>query len=209
MRTWPEAMQVVVFGGSFDPVHLGHVAIADRAKEWLCPDRFLWVPAFLSPCKKEEPLGLAEARVSLLEKVVQIRDGEEVHLGEISRGGRSWTVETLRELAGSLPGADFTLLLGADCLDELEKWKEAEEVFFRARFVICSRAGRGEEALEALKVRLSESMRAALRVDFLAMEEIPISSTEVRRKIRNGKSLADQVPGNVEEEILRLGLYRT
>ncbi len=201
-------MQVLVFGGSFDPVHLGHVAMADRAKQWLRPDRFLWVPAFLSPGKKEDPLGPAEARVGLLENVVRMRKGEEVHLGEISRSGRSWTVETLRELEDSLPGADFTLLLGADCLDELENWKEAAEVFSRARFIICPRAGRGEEALEALNVRLSESMRAALCADFLPMDEIPVSSTEVRRKIREGESLANQVPENVEEEILRLGLYR-
>ena len=201
-------MHVVVFGGSFDPVHLGHIAMADRAMERLRPDRFLWVPAFLSPGKKADPLAPADARVGILEKVVRTRKGEEVHLGEIVRGGLSWTVDTLRELAASLPGADFTLLVGADCLDALEDWKEAEEVFSRARFLVLPRAGRGEDALEALKVRLSASMRAALRAEFLAMEEFPVSSTGVRRKIREEESLANQVPGCVEEEIRRLGLYR-
>ena len=201
-------MHVVIFGGSFDPVHCGHLAMANCARAELSPNRFLWVPAWHSPGKQSVDGAAPEERVALLECVMQEREAEEIYAGEIVREGTSWTVDTLRDLEMLYPGANFTLLIGADCLDRLVEWRSVEEVFHRATFAVCPRGGKGVETLEEMKSRLPENLRASFKAVMLSMEEHFCSSTLVRATLRDGGNLDSLVPVVVAKEIAKLDMYQ-
>ena len=201
-------MRVVIFGGSFDPVHCGHLTMADCARAELSPNRFLWVPAWHSPGKSSVDGATPEERVALLECVIQEREAEEIYAGEIVREGTSWTVDTLRDLEMLYPGANLTLLIGADGLDRLVEWKSAEEVFHRASFAVCPRGGKGAETLEEMKNRLPENLRALFKAVMLSMKEHSCSSTLVRETLRDGGNLNHLVPAVVAKEIAKLDMYQ-
>ena len=202
-------MRVVIFGGSFDPVHCGHLAMANCAREELSPNRFLWAPAWHSPGKPSMDGAAPEERVALLECVIQEREAEEIYAGEIVREGTSWTVDTLRDLEILYPGANFTLLIGADCLGRLVEWKNVEEVFHRASFAVCPRGGKGAETLEEMKSQLPENLRGLFKAVMLSMKEHSCSSTLVRKTLRDGGNLDHLVPVVVANEIAKLDMYQT
>ncbi len=189
-------MKLGVFGGTFDPPHLGHQVAASDAAQALGLDRVLWVPAAVHPLK----LGSVEAPPALrLEMARAAVEGDgrfEVDPLELERSGPSYTVDTLRELQARHPGAELYFLTGADNLRDLPRWKEPGEVARLARMVVVSR--RGEGVPPGLPW-------PAVAVPVTRMD---VSSTEVRRRVRARETIRYLVPEAVRVLIERHGLYR-
>lgn len=197
---------LLILGGSFDPVHLGHEAAADAALA-ACPGaRLAWVPAAHAPHKPGLDPAPAPDRLALVRIVAAARGGERVHCGELERPPPSYTVDTLEELRAAAPAESLALIVGADSLGHLARWREPLRVFGMASFLVVPRGGAGESALEAFRAGLAAGAARAFRARWLPMPEHPASSTAIRAALRAGARPAGLRP-EVEAEIRRRGLY--
>jgi nicotinate-nucleotide adenylyltransferase len=190
------ALRLGVFGGTFDPPHLGHLVAAADAAQALGLGRVLWVPAAVHPLKLASVQAPASARLEMARAAVEGDPRFEVDPLELERAGPSYTVDTLRELQGRYPEAELYFLTGADNLRDLPRWKDPAGVARLARLVVVSRRGEGVPPglpYPAVAVPVT-------RVD--------LSSTEVRRRVRAGETIRYLVPGAVRAVIERRGLYR-
>jgi nicotinate-nucleotide adenylyltransferase len=188
-----------LFGGSFDPPHVGHVLVAQDAREALRLDRLLVIPAAQQPLKGTGQTP-AVHRLAMAREAFGGVDGLEVDAIEIDRGGLSFMVDTVEAVRRRSPDAELHLLVGEDVVPTLPRWREPERLLAMVQLVILTRdsgAGAGEapEGLIANAIRL-----ATRRVD--------VSSTEVRARVRAGKSLRGFVPESVATYIASTGLYR-
>ena len=187
-------MKLGVFGGSFDPVHVGHLLVAERAAEAAKLDRVLMVVAAQSPFKRERRLAPGEERLALLRLAVKGHPVLEASDLELRRGGVSYTIDTLRELARRHPKASLHLILGADAAEGLAGWKSLPEIARTATFVFLGRPGH----------RIRARMPKQITVDAPLVE---VSSTEIRERLRRGRSVRWRVPEAVERRLLRKRLY--
>ena len=183
-----------LLGGSFDPVHHGHLIVGQVAAEKLRLDELRFVPAREQPFKRGKHCTSAEQRAAMLSLAVAGTPGFAVELSELERPGPSYTVDTLRGLRKREPGADFILLLGADAAAELPAWREADQIPRLARVVVFARPGS--------PVPESPHVSAVVEVP-----EIDISATEVRNRVRRGQSVRYWVPDAVAEYIKTHRLY--
>ncbi len=202
-------MKVCLFGGSFDPPHLGHRAMAEAALEKGGVDKVVVIPAARSPLKEKGHSASPEERLAMVRLAFQDLERVEVSDEEIRRGGTSWTVETVRAWKEkSPPGTEIFWLLGSDSLPHLPQWKEVHQLFSLCRFLVVPRPGFPRKVLEDLRGALAPGEIGSLEEGFLEVPPVPISSTEVRRRLREGLPLEGLVPPALEEWIRRKGLYR-
>lgn len=197
---------LLIFGGSFDPIHRGHEAIADAARRAHPGAQLLWIPAGHAPHKPGRAPAPSADRLALLEIVVSDRSGEWIHSGELDRPPPSYMVDTLDELRALHPEEDFTLLIGADSLDHLAQWRAPERLFRSASFLVVPRAGADRLALKEFRRGLPEALARVFRAEWLEMPLVAESSTAIRAALRS----EHRVPGlrdSVEQEIRRRGLY--
>ncbi|HMO64150.1 MAG TPA: nicotinate (nicotinamide) nucleotide adenylyltransferase [Verrucomicrobiota bacterium] len=190
-------MKLGLYGGSFDPVHLGHLLVAHAAREELGLDRIIFIPAAQSPFKPAQVPAPGHLRLRLLRLALAGFPAAAVDDQELRRGGPSFTVDTLRDHAARHPGAELFWLIGADHVPTLPKWREPDALAALATFVVIPRPGAAEAALPA-PWRL-----AALRGFPFA-----VSSSQVRERVRAGLPVAHLLPPGVAEVISAEGLYR-
>lgn len=193
-------MKVALFGGSFDPVHKGHLAIAEEACRCCRFDRFFFVPAALSPFKHPGTVS-ADFRLKMLEDALkEVPDlPVEIDRSEIDRGGLSFSIDTIRSVRNRFPEASVTWIAGDDILPDLPRWKDPEELSRMTDFLIFRRSG-GEIPV----------FPKGFRIRFLEISPIPYSSSEIRRRIADGMPPAE-VPGLLPVTaafIKNEGLYR-
>jgi len=184
-----------LLGGSFDPVHHGHLIAGQALLEQLGLSELRFVPAFDQPLKGGRHGAVAADRVAMVELAVAGSRGFTIERAEVERAGRSYTVETLRQLRVREPDARFVLLIGSDAVRDLPQWREAARLRHLAEVVAFGRAGRPAEATPLVD----------RRVDVPALD---ISSTEIRRRVAAGLSIRYWVPDAVERFITERGLYR-
>ncbi len=199
-------MKVLVFGGSFDPVHLGHEAMVDAAREALHPDLVFWVPARQAPHKLDHDPAPAEDRVAFLERVLTHRPGERLCRFELDRPPPSYTVDTLEELHRRWPGAEAWFLMGADSLTHLGTWHDLPRLFELTGFVFVPRDGWGRTQLDAFRRGLPSALRRRFRTRFLDVDLPAYSSTAIRAALARGEEPAGLRP-EVLEEVLCRGDY--
>ncbi|MGA9762506.1 MAG: nicotinate (nicotinamide) nucleotide adenylyltransferase [Gaiellaceae bacterium] len=193
-------MTVAVFGGAFDPPHLGHVALVRSALEHFHFERVLVVPAGDPPHKEvATPAGI---RAGLAELAFAGISEAEISPLELAPGGPRYTVDTLQRLRGSYD--DLTLLVGADQFAGFLSWREPERVLELAALAVASRPGYDEEELRPVLAALDRPER----VSFFRIPAHPVSSQEIRARVRDGLPIVELVPRPVAAEIERLGLYR-
>ena len=190
-------MATGLLGGSFDPVHLGHLIAAERAAEALGLARVLFIPCARQPLKAVGPVAPAADRRAMLELAVACEPAFAVEAMELERPGPgpSYTVDTLRELARRCPGERFVLLLGADAAADLTRWRAAEEVARLAEVAALTRPGAPEVATGLVR-------------HVVATPAIEISASDIRARCLAGKSIRYLVPDAVADYIERNGLYR-
>lgn len=186
------AVRIGVFGGTFDPVHVGHLAIAHAALESVPLDRVLFVPARRSPLKERGPVATEADRLAMLELALAGEPRFAVSRAELDREGPSYTVDTLAGLAGS---DELFLILGSDAIADLPRWKDPERIAQLATLVVADRPGAPERIGDAPIVTFD-----APRLD--------ISSRELRARAARGLSLRYLVPDPAWKHIEARGLYR-
>jgi nicotinate-nucleotide adenylyltransferase len=191
-------MRLGVFGGTFDPVHLGHLVLAEQARTQLGLERVLFIPAGDPWRKAGQPITPSRHRLAMVDLAVADNSHFEVDQREIRREGPSYTVETLRELRAEQPDADLFLILGADALADLPNWHEPEGIVAMAMLAVAPR----------LDGELETPTLASGRVVSVDMPRIEISATDLRERARRGQSLRYLVPSPVETYIRQHGLYR-
>ncbi|HWO89759.1 MAG TPA: nicotinate-nucleotide adenylyltransferase [Gemmatimonadales bacterium] len=188
-------MATGVFGGSFDPVHHGHLIAADRAAEALGLDRVLFVPCRSQPLKHIGPVASVEHRCAMLRLALAPQPQFVLETFEADRDGPSYTVDTLRELRRRAPEEKLVLLLGSDAAMSLHRWRSPDEVARLAEIAVLTRPGVPETA-------------SALVKHLVATPAIEISASEIRARCLTGKSIRYLVPDTVANYIASNGLYR-
>jgi nicotinate-nucleotide adenylyltransferase len=198
-----------IFGGSFDPVHYGHLLLAETCREQCGLDRVLLIPAAVSPHKQNEPPTPARDRVEMLRLAIAGHKQFSVSTLEVDRGGVSYTVDTLTALAAEHPQAELFLLMGADSLDDLPRWREPRRICQLAIPVVVRRAGTAEPDFRVLAGIVDHVRLAEIKQQQVEMPIIEFSSTELRQRVADGKSIRYRTPRAVEKYIETHGLYRT
>lgn len=191
-------MRLGIFGGTFDPLHVGHLIVADDAAAALRLDRLHFVPAGDHPLKGGRVEAPGRLRLRMVEAATRdaarfIADGR-----ELGREGPSYTIETVEEIAVEFPGAEVFLLVGSDILAEIHLWREARKLAKRAQLVVMSRAG----------VEAPRSPDVSIEYTRVEVTNIGISSTEVRERIRADRPFRYLVPPPVYRIIEEYCLYR-
>ena len=189
-------MKLGLFGGSFDPVHLGHLLAAQAAIEELGLDRLFFVPAAQSPFKTTVQPAPVPVRLQMLRLALAGKTNCEIDEQEIRRGGVSYTIETLRDYARRFPRAELFYLIGADNAAKLNEWREAGELAKLAEFVAIPRPG-----------GITAVFHPPFRGRTLKGSPTAISSSEIRARVKAGLPIDPLVPGFVAEVIRANGLY--
>ena len=202
-------MTRVLFGGSFDPLHLGHLAIADAVQKQWQPEQFLWLPASQSPHKLDDIPAPNALRQTMLEQVVNLREGEEVCLLELQRPGPSFTIDTLRSLDWQGSVQKSFLVIGGDSLAGLAEWKDVAEICNRIEWLIAPRPGWPPGSEEVFLAAVQGETRTHFHCHWLSMEKVPLASQEIRQQIGQGKSCAEDLPDPVFEIIQKHRLYQS
>jgi nicotinate-nucleotide adenylyltransferase len=199
-------MRIGVFGGTFDPIHIGHLAAAEEARLAAGLDLVLFVPAARPPHKPHSVSAPAAARLEMVRLAIAGNPCFTASALELERPGPSYTVDTLRALAHARPGDDLFYVLGADSLPELGTWREPEALCRLAEFLVVARPGWPEGALQAWLQRQPVTLRP--RVRLIAAPGMDVSSREIRRRLANGEPGRYLLPEPVRRYIQARGLYR-
>jgi nicotinate-nucleotide adenylyltransferase len=189
-------MKLGLYGGSFDPVHLGHLLVAQAAVEELGLDRLFFIPTAQSPFKPENKPAPDAVRLQLLRLALAGKTNCEVDDQEIQRGGTSYTIETLRDYAKRFPGAELFYLIGADNAAKLNEWREAGELAKLAEFVAVPRPGGA-----------TPMFPAPFRGRTLKGFPLGISSSQIRTRVKAGLPIDNLVPPFVADAIHAAKLY--
>lgn len=188
--------RVGLLGGSFDPVHWGHLMVAFAAQEELRLTRVRFIPASQSPFKPDRVLAPGEVRLRLLRLALAGWAGWEVDDSELRRGGTSYTIDTVGALARQFPGAELYWIVGADHLASLPQWRDAQALAALVRFVVVPRPGENPPGLPP-----------PFRTIFLQGTPVAVSASQIRARIRAGRSVDLLLPPAVAEAIRNLRLY--
>ena len=204
-------MRIGVFGGSFDPVHLGHLIAAESAREQARLDRVVFVPAAAPPHKPGRILAEGRHRLEMLTLAIGGHDAFSVSPVELERGGTSYTIDTLETLATAHPGDALVLLLGPDALAGLPTWREPRRIAALAEIVPVERDGLDDLAATVaggLADLLGAEAVAALLARRVRMPAIGLRATDVRAAVAASKSIRYRTPRAVERYIATHDLYR-
>ena len=200
-------MRLGIFGGSFDPVHYGHLLLAESAREQLQLDEVWLIPTAVSPFKTGRQQAPAKARLEMLELALAGSEHLRASSLEIDRGGISYTVDTLTEIARQKAGAKLFLLMGADALRDLPSWREPVRICELATPAVVRRGGAPEPDFTALSAMVSEQRLAEIRAAQVPMPLIELSSTDLRARAAAGQSLRYRTPRAVERYLATHRLY--
>jgi nicotinate-nucleotide adenylyltransferase len=194
-------MRIGVFGGTFDPVHNGHILPVEAAAMKFQLQRVLYLPARLSPHKESVPTD-ARHRVAMLALALAGRPDWSIDLEELDREPPSYTVDTLRAIAGRHPGVEIWLLMGTDTLAGLARWREVPEILRLSRIAAFER-----EPFVGAGLKVPELPGLADRLTVFDAGSVKISATDIRTDLAAGRSIAGKVPGSVAEYMTKQGLY--
>jgi len=187
-----------VFGGTFDPPHIGHLIAAERAIEQAGLSRLIFVPAAIPPHKKERKRDDGNHRFQMLLRSIRGNPRIEVSDCELRRGGLSYTVDTLRDFKAGMEETELCFLLGMDMLPEFPSWRSADEILELAELLVLTRP-------DFPLPTIDRSVRNRLRI--CKIPDIGVSSSDIRRRVREGRSIRYMVRESVEEYIRRHKLY--
>jgi nicotinate-nucleotide adenylyltransferase len=220
-------LRIGIFGGTFNPVHEGHLAIAEAVRRSLRLDRVLFIPAGRPPHKKGRKILPARHRLEMVRLAVQAHAGLEVSEMEIRRPGKSYTIETVKELERQYAkGTRFYLILGLDAFLEIFTWRSPEELLSRCNMVVVSRPGYrfsdlaqldflkplDSPALNALdkgrRSRYDQRLGPDTRLILIRVPPHKVSATQIRDHLSGGKRLKNLLPPLVESYIIDHKFYR-
>ncbi|CAG4921725.1 MULTISPECIES: nicotinate-nucleotide adenylyltransferase [Acidithrix] len=191
--------RIGIFGGTFDPIHVGHLVAAVNAKAQARLDKVLMVVANV-PWQKEGTRALTEAttRYEIVKAAIAGVEGLEASDMEIRRGGQSYTIDTVREVARQYPNSELFLVVGADAAGGLDTWERSETLSEMVSLIIVNRPG----------TRIDASIKRYWRTDFVEIPALDVSSTDIRARVRDGRPLDFLLSRETIDYIARSGIYR-
>ncbi len=198
-------MKIGIMGGTFDPIHLGHLATAEAVRENFSLDEILFIPAARPPHKLGKKVSDEKHRLAMTILATQSNKFFRVSDMELKRTGLSYTLDTMNELQKNFgASAELFFIIGADSLADLNKWHAAKELVEKCHFIATTRPG-ADANFSAVKKFFGEA--ATKHIHRVTTPGLEISSTDIREKIRLGRSIKYLVPEAVEEYILREKIY--
>lgn len=202
-------MRLGIYGGSFDPVHYGHLLLAETCREQARLDEVWFMPAAVAPHKQHQSVTSAKQRVDMLELAIAGHAQLRVSTLEVDRGGTSYTVDTLKALQADRPGDDLFLLVGGDTLADLPNWRAPQQILEIATPLAVARHGAPPPHYSVLNRVLSpERMRSMERI-VVEMPIIELSGRDIRERVASGRSIRFRTPRAVEKYIETHNLYRS
>jgi len=201
-------MKIAYLGGSFDPVHVGHLALARACLVTADLDRVVFIVAGHPPHKLDRVLAPASHRVEMVRRAVAREDAFSVDDRETRRHGPCYTIDTVRELHSEHEDDNLFWIIGADTLPELPTWRDANDLLDLIGILSATRPGFDvDAALAGLEASVGPDRVRRLASGFVEMAPVAVSSTEIRRRVRAGESVEDLVPPPVADYITAHGLY--
>lgn len=214
-------MKIGLFGGTFDPIHWGHLRNAEEVREAFSLDRLLFIPAGTPPHKKRGAAASAWDRLEMVRLAIAKNPGFALSTVELSRAGKSYSIDTVRDFAKSRGTKDsLYFILGLDAFLDIGSWKGFEEIFRLCHCVITSRPGSGNSlSLGCMPVAARKLFcydrkqkifrhKSGTKLFFFKLTDIAISASDIRNRVKKGKSIRYLVPLEVESYIKKRGLYR-
>lgn len=205
-------MAIGLFGGTFDPIHVGHLRVAEEVREHFALERVYFVPTWRQPLKAGLKAAEADDRVHMIKRAIRNNPLFRCSLTEIQRGDISYSIETLKAFAHR--HSEIYFLIGLDAFEDIGLWKGYADLFIYAHFVVMVRPGRKADGLPAAlkgKVRkiggTTWEHASGKRIYFQHTTQLDVSSTRIRELSRRGKSIKYLVPYAVEQYIAQRGLY--
>jgi len=195
-------MKIGILGGTFNPVHIGHLILAEEVREKLNLDKVIFVPTYLPPHKDNSDIASANARLDMVKIAIK---GNRYFLAsdiEIKRDGRSYTIDTLKEFKSIYPQDDLYFIIGSDLLKYLDDWKDWDEIVKMVKFIVATRPG---FPLEEISTYIASRHTGASTV---AIRAVDVSGFEIRKAIKENKSFRYLVPEGVFKYIDKKRLYR-
>lgn len=200
-------MKLGIFGGSFDPVHFGHLMLADAAREAAGLDQVIFVPADISPLKPDGPRAKDRQRLEMLQLALGGNESFTLSEMELKRDGISYTVDTLEQLHAERPDDELFLMVGADSLQDFGKWKDTRRICELAIPLVAARHGSSAN-LDRLSEFVNADRLAEIKAHAFEFPIIELSSTELRQRVAAGQSIRYRTPRAVECYIQNAKLYR-
>ena len=192
-------MRIGLFGGSFNPPHLAHLVIAETVRQQSALDKVLWMPAAMPPHKSGEALAPVASRLAMTQLATKSHPDFTVSDLEMRRSGKSYTADTLKILGKQYPNVDFHLIIGGDLLSGFHNWHRYQEILKTVSLIVYARPG----------MELSDVATDVLpHVTFVKTPLLDISSSDIRRRWKNGDSIRYLVTDSVAHYIKEQGLYR-
>lgn len=198
-------MKVGILGGTFNPIHHGHLIIAEYTREYLDFDKILFIPTGIPPHKDRFQVLNGKTRSEMVSLAIESNPRFECSNIEIDKNGTSYTIDTINLLKKKRPKEEFHLIIGGDSLLELNSWKGFEELIDSVDIIVADRYGAYGKSIIKEIDRLNKKRKK--KIINLSTPIIDISSTEIRKKVQEGRSIKYLTPENVEEYIMERGLY--
>ena len=201
-------MRIGIFGGTFDPVHLGHLIIAEQCREQAKLDEVWFIPAPRPPHKGQPDLTEFDKRADMLRLAIAGHPHFKVSEIEKERPGPSYTADTLTDLRQKQPDVAWHLILGADCLPDLPGWHDPVRIITQAKLLVVARPGYPMWTPAELRAALRLSEEQSLHEQVVTLPLIEIASRDLRRRVGEGRSIRFLVPAAVAAYIAEKGLYK-
>ena len=194
-----------IYGGSFDPIHIGHAALADSAVRECGLDKLIFMPAFISPFKQDRKVTDGHDRCGMIEAALKVNSAFCLSRYELNKKGTSYTIETLRHWDNLLDG-DMYFVLGFDSAVQVDTWYEGEEILRNFHLITARRPD--TDYAEGMRILESFREKYGAAITVLEMPPIDASSTNIRNLVKDGKPITGLVPPGVEEYIIEHQLYK-
>lgn len=195
-----------IYGGSFDPVHLGHIALAEHAVEQCNIDKLIFMPAYVSPFKQNRKSTPGKDRAAMIESILHYNDAFCMSRYELSKEGPSYTYDTVMHWKGLLGGGRLSFILGFDSVIEIDSWYRGEEILKEVSLITARRPYANDS--EGFEKIIYYKEKFGTEVTVLDMKPVDASSTEVRMNVDLGYPISEYVPPEVEKYIIEHNLYK-
>ena len=191
--------KVAIFGGSFDPIHLGHLIIAQDIFEKLELDELRFVPAAQAPMKDDTAIASGEHRLAMIQQAIDGRAGFIADDRELQAGGVNYTIDTVNAILEESPDTELSWIIGADHLATLAEWREIKSLASQIQFICADRPS---------DKKAEEHLPEGIKLKRIHAHSIDISSSEIRKRLRTGLPVDFFLPGPVQQYIIEHGLYK-
>lgn len=198
-------MKIGIMGGTFDPIHMGHLIIGEAARESLSLDKVIFIPTGINPFKKNKNTSSPTQRIDMLNLAIESNPYFTISTIEVEREGITYTIDTIRSLKDEYREDELYFIIGSDIVFQIEKWKEFQEVFNLCKFALFNRPGKDEEEIDE-KVK-DLNLKYNISFERISSPLVDISSTDIRNRAKNKQSIKYLVPEKVEDYIIKHKLY--